>query len=241
VSPAQAARIAERRGLLRLAASGLEAFLLEPAARVEPETAPPVELPPRPVIAVHGLARRCGSTVVARALAAELASRDPAGTAAVASTLPSGGIPLATSAAGRLADELGDAAGATATAVGRLCLVEGGDLGALADLARERAPLVVDAGIGTLEAETAALTDRFVLVTTPATEPSLAHVVADCVRGLGREPVMVLNRAPGGAAPAVAGPALPESRMGAQLALGGRPPRGELGRAIAALADRCGA
>jgi hypothetical protein len=32
---------------------------------------------------------------------------------------------------------------------------------------------------------------------------------------------------------------LPESRMGAQLALGGREPRGELGRAIEELADRC--
>jgi len=241
VSAPEAAPIAERRGLLRLVASGVEGFLLEPAARVEPEVAPPVELPPRPVIAVHGLTRRCGSTMVARALAAELASRDPAGTAAVASAVPSGGIPLATSAAGRLANELGEATGATATAVGRLCLVEGGELGALADLARERAPLVVDAGTGTLEAEAAALTDGFVLVATPATEPSLAHVVADCVRALGREPVMVLNRASAGTTPAVGGPALPESRMGAQLALGGRPPRGELGRAIAALADRCGA
>jgi hypothetical protein len=33
---------------------------------------------------------------------------------------------------------------------------------------------------------------------------------------------------------------LPESRMGAQLALGGREPRGELGRAIAELANLCG-
>jgi hypothetical protein len=32
---------------------------------------------------------------------------------------------------------------------------------------------------------------------------------------------------------------LPESRMGAQLALGGREARGELGRAIAGLADLC--
>jgi hypothetical protein len=32
---------------------------------------------------------------------------------------------------------------------------------------------------------------------------------------------------------------LPDSRLGAQLALGGREARGELGRAVAALADRC--
>jgi len=32
---------------------------------------------------------------------------------------------------------------------------------------------------------------------------------------------------------------LPESRMGAQLALAGREPRGRLGRAVAELAHRC--
>ena len=62
-------------------------------------------------------------------------------------------------------------------------------------------------------------------------------MAAECVRRLGREPLIVLNRAAGGAPerPAVE---LPESRMGAQLALGGRLARGDLGRAVAALADR---
>ena len=51
---------------------------------------------------------------------------------------------------------------------------------------------------------------------------------------------MVRNRTRDAAVSLGAAHALPESRMGAQLALGGREPRGELGRAIAALADRCG-
>jgi hypothetical protein len=229
------------RGLLALVASGVEGFLLEPAERVRAGPAPPAELPPRAVIAVHGLARRCGATVVARALAAELASRDPAGTAAVASRAPAGGIPLATPAAGRLADALADAPGVTATAVGRLCLVEGGELETLAEVARGRAPLVLDAGTGALDATTAALSDGVLLVAGPATEPSLARVAAECVRGLGREPLLVLNRAATADRAAPAARVLPESRMGAQLALGGRLARGELGRAIAALADLCGA
>ena len=61
------------------AASG---FLLEPAepAPAEPLTAPAAL---RPVVAVFGLAGGCGTTVVARALAAELARRDALGAAAV--------------------------------------------------------------------------------------------------------------------------------------------------------------
>jgi hypothetical protein len=230
-----------RVGFLRLVATGVEGFLLEPAEAATPEPVPPVDLPPRPVIAVHGLARRCGATVVARALAAELATRDPAGTAAVASRAPSGGIPLATSAAGRLADALGEAPGATTTAVGRLCLVEGGEVEAIAAVAREHAPLIVDAGAGPLDSDSAGVADHVLLVATPATEPSLTRVVAHCVRGLGHEPTLVLNRARAAASSGSFETRLPESRMGAQLALGGRQAHGELGRAIAVLADRLGA
>ena len=188
-----------------------------------------------------GLARRCGATVVARALAAELAARDPACAAAVASGLPGGGIPLATAAAGRLADSLADVPGATATAVGRLCLVEGADAPALADVARHHAPLVLDAGTGALDDCAVAVADRVLLVTTPSTEPSLARVAAEVVLERGAsDPAIVVNRSPlEGAAGPLPGIPLPESRMGAQLALGGRQARGELGRAIAALADRC--
>jgi hypothetical protein len=229
-----------RRGVLTAVAAGIEGFLLEPAEPAEAGPEPAATSPPRPVVAVFGLARRSGATVVARGLAAELAGRDPAGTAAVASGGAVGGIPLATPAAGRLAESLADVPGATATAVGRLCLVEGAAAPALADVARHHAPLVLDAGTSTIEGAAAATADRLLLVTTPTIEPALARVAAECVRRLGAEPLIVLNRAPSeGPADPLAPLTLPDSRMGAQLALGGRLARGELGRAIAVLADRC--
>jgi hypothetical protein len=97
-------------------------------------------------------------------------------------------------------------------------------------------------------------------VALPGIAPALATVAADCLARLGHQPIVVLNRAGGSPDPAAppgseptvsasldstagwsARPAhrLPDSRMGAQLALGGREARGELGRAIADLADRC--
>jgi hypothetical protein len=184
---------------------------------------------------VFGLGKGCGATVVARALAAELAGRDPAGVAAVHCEARAAGIPLATPAAGRLARRLADVTGVDTRAVGRLCLVGGADAGALVDTARDVAPLVLDAGTS-LGGVPAAVADRVVVVGGPATEPALGPVAADCLARLGHEPIVVRNRA------RESWPAahlLPEARMGAQLALGGREPRGELGRAIAELADRC--
>lgn len=242
-----------------LAAAG--AWLLDPAepARTEPLTAPAAL---RPVVAVFGLARGCGATVLARGLAAELARRDTIGAAAVHCDSQTAGIPLATAAATRLARALGDVAGADTRAVGRLCLIGGADGARVVDCARYVAPLVLDAGAAALGGAPAALADEVVVVTTPAIEPALAGVAADYLATLDREAIVVLNRVRpsalasreataaqgsgraatpgepsdwGGHAPHV----LPESRMGAQLALGGREPRGALGRAIAALADRC--
>jgi hypothetical protein len=54
------------------------------------------------------------------------------------------------------------------------------------------------------------------------------------VARVGPAPIVVLNRAPHDQRGALA---LPNSPLGARLALGGREPRGELGRAIAELAD----
>jgi hypothetical protein len=235
------------------AVSAAGAWLLEPA-RPEPAellTAPPVL---RPVVAVFGLARACGATVVARALAAELARRDPLGAAAVHAEASPRGIPLATAAATRLARALADLPRADTRAVGRLCLIGGTDAALAAEAARATAPLVLDAGGMALGGVAAALADEVVVVATPATEPALAEVAADYLGGLDREPIVVVNRARGiepgaAAAPAAAeAPAagevaaahvLPESRLGAQLALCGREPRGGLGQAVAALADRC--
>ena len=217
------------------AAAAVESFFLEPgeAAPVPAsEGAEPLEL--RPVIAVFGLAPGCGATVVARALAAELALRDPAGTAAVCCEARPGGIPLATHAAASLARALGDVPGAAPRAVGRLCLVGGAEPERLADTARHHAPLVIDAGSDALGGAPAALADRTVIVTAPALEPSLAKVGAECVARVGPAPVVVLNRAPHDQPGMLA---LPNSSLGARLALGGREARGELGRAIAGLAD----
>jgi hypothetical protein len=253
-----------------LAAAG--AWLIEPA---EPPRQAVVgaRAPARPVVAVFGLARACGATVVSRALAAELASRDAGGAAAVHCEARASGIPLATPAAGRLAHLLADVPGAETRAVGRLCLVGGADCEALAGAARQAAPLILDAGATALDSTAAAIADEIVLVTSPSTAPALASVAANCLAPLGHEPIVVVNRAPperepseratggapgergaggasgereaggaaGGAFGAARAPvlALPHSRMGAQLAIGGREARGELGRAVAELADRC--
>jgi hypothetical protein len=226
-----------------LAAAG--SFLLEPAV---PRPDSPSEVPTgaRPVIAVFGLARGCGVTVVSRALAAELARRDAGGAAAVHCDARAAGIPLATPPAARLAKALADVPRADTRAVGRLCLVAGADRAALADTARHLAPLVLDAGSTSLGGAPAALADRVIVVATTSTEPALASVAVECLGRLGRDPVVVLNRAATGdgdeAAHAWDDRAtlhLPESRMGAQLALGGRETRGELGRAVAELADLC--
>jgi hypothetical protein len=185
---------------------------------------------------VFGLARSCGATVVARALAAELATRDPAGAAAVSCEARPVGLPLATRAATRLARVLADVPGATPRAVGRLCLVSGADPLALSDTARYFAPLVIDAGSTALGGAPASVADRTVLVSAEAVEPALARVGAACIARVGPEPIVVLNRAPHDQTGAMA---LPNSPLGAQLALGGREARGELGRAIAELADLC--
>lgn len=231
---------AARRGLASGALAAAGSWLLEPAA-------PPPESPSgsaqrwRPVIAVFGLGRGCGVTVVSRALAAELGSRDSDGAAAVHCECRAAGIPLATHAATRLARALDEVPGAHTRAVGRLCLVRGAERDALADTARHFAPLVLDAGSTALGGAPAALADRVIVVTAPTIEPALVPVAAECLGRLGHDPIVVVNRAPAepSSSPHRAAHHLPDSRMGAQLALGGREPRGELGRAIAELADRC--
>jgi hypothetical protein len=240
------AHLSEGRGLVAGALAAAGSWLLEPAAPpLESVSAAPSRL--RPVIAVFGLARGCGVTVVSRALAAELATRDVDGAAAVHCEARASGIPLATHAAAQLASALAEVPGADTRAVGRLCLVGGAERGALAECTRHFAPLVLDAGSTSLGGAPAALADRVVVVAAASVEPALASVAAECLARLGHEPIVVLNRPPDESAtdPPQASWSnhsalrLPESRMGAGLALGGREPRGELGRAIAELADLC--
>ncbi len=91
----------------------------------------------------------------------------------------------------------------------------------------------------TRTAVAASLCDAVVLVADPACEPSLAAVLAESLRRVGPEPVVALNRDRDGDVRWEGRCALrlPDSRMGAQLALAGREARGELGRAVAELAD----
>jgi hypothetical protein len=225
---------------VRAALARVEEFFLEPA---EPgrNGGPDLPVERRPVAAVFGLAPGCGATVVARALALELASSDPSGTAAVASHSGMGGIPLASPAAGRLARALADVPRATTRAVGRLCLVDCPDPLALADGARELAPLVLDAGNQAVGGAPAAVADRLLVVASPRVEPALAAAASACLARIGGEPLVVLNRRrPHDSWDGEAASELPESRMGAQLVLAGREPRGELGRAVAALARLVG-
>jgi hypothetical protein len=239
------ARAGPRNGVLSAALTAARDFLLDP---VEPADARHTAAPGRrPVVTVFGLARGCGSTMVARALAAELAARDAGGASAVTCETRGSAIQLATHEASRLARSLDEISG-RARAVGRLCLVAGAETAALAEAVRGLSPLVIDAGATLLGGVPACVADRTVLVTTPAMELALARVAAECVSRVGPEPILVVNRAGEGSAfasGATAGASgqaplpLPESRIGAQLALGGRAAHGELGRAIGALADSC--
>jgi hypothetical protein len=229
----EASSIGTPGGLLASAAAAVESFFLEPAAPV-PASDASEPLEPRPVISVFGLAGSCGATVVARALAAELALRDPSGAAAVSCDARPAAIPLATHAATRLGRVLEDVPGAAPRAIGRVCLIGAADPLRLADTARHHAPLVIDAGSEALGGAPASVADRTVLVMTREVEPALAKVASECVARVGPAPLVVLNRAPHDQPGLFA---VPNSPVGARLALGGREARGELGRAIAELAD----
>lgn len=102
------------------------------------------------------------------------------------------------------------------------------------DTARYHAPVVIDAGSEALGGAPAALADRVVIVTTRDVEPALVRVASECIARVGPAPVVVLNRSPHDQSGLFA---LPNSTLGARLALGGREARGDLGRAIAELAD----
>jgi hypothetical protein len=229
-----------RRGLL----SAVAELFVEPVEAAAPaggETDLGWSGVARPAIAVAGLAPRAGTTTVARALAAELALRDREGAAIVsAETVAGGGVPLGTPAAGRLGRAVQRALPARTRAVGRVCLTAvGPDQARLVDTGRELAPVVLDVPDPGATAVAASLVDAVVLVGSPSVEPALAAVVADSLARIGPEAVVVLNRDRDGDQRWEGRCALrlPESRMGAQLAAAGREPRGDLGRAVAALAD----
>lgn len=231
------------RGPVGTALAAAGAWLLEPPAEAAlPRSAPPpVPAAARPVIVVAGLAPRCGCSTVARGLGAALAARDSSGACAVASAGPGGGPRLGHPGALRLARVLEAHGLGPVRAAGRLCLLESGDPVELTDRVRTLAPVILDVGRDP-PGRAAACADQVVLVAQPGVEPALAAVVAEALARVGPAPVVVLNRGPGGEGwQAVSAYELPESRMGARLALSGRGARGPLGEAVAAVADRCGA
>src|SRR5436190_6025134 len=132
------ARSAHRRqGFTAAALAKAEEWLLAPvdarAAMAQPEPAgePPLPpAPPRPVVAVVGLAPRCGASAVARAIGVELALRHPRGAAVVVSErAPAGVLAPATPGSTRLARHLRALGCEGPRAVGRLCLL--GEAGGL--------------------------------------------------------------------------------------------------------------
>jgi hypothetical protein len=235
----------ERRGRRRpRAVAALADFLVEPASGAAAGDAAAAFASMgalRPVVVVVALAPRCGTTSVARALAAELALRDDGGAAiASAAEIAGGGIPLGTPAAGRLGRAVERALPCRVRAIGRVCLTAAGPSPApLVEATRDLAPIVLDVGDPADAAVAASLADAVVLVAGPAVEPALAAVVSQSLSRVGPEPVVVLNR-DREADERWNGRCtlrLPDARMGAQLALAGREARGELGRAVARLAD----
>jgi hypothetical protein len=204
----------------------LESWLLEPLPD-QAVSATPVELPPQPVIAVVGLTPGCGTTTVARALAARLATRAPERAAIVAGAPRSSALAPATPAAARLRSRLGRGA----RAVGRLCLCEPPDAAELVGLV----PVVLDGG-----AATAHVADAAIVVAPTDAEPALVELFARKLPTRGHEPLIAVNRAHererwAGRASLL----LPESQMGARLAAAGWEPRGAFGRAVSDLGAAC--
>ena len=224
------------RGLMATALAKAGAWLVEPAE----SACEPLEIRARPALAVVGLAPGCGTTTVARALATELAIRDPSGAAVVAGEQSGGAVPLGSPAAGRLARALGEPESGGLRIVGRLCLVAPSTPARLTTALRHLAPVVFDVTYGEAPGVPASLADHVLLVASPAVEPALATVVAQSLARIGPEPRVVVNRAeePGSWAERAAF-VLADSRPGAQLALAGRQPRGRLSATLAELAVTC--
>lgn len=216
-----------------------EAWLLEPADATEAAPSPlvaaaqpPAPPPARLTVAVIGLACGCGATTVARALAVELARRDPGGVALVASRRPpSASLPLAGPAALRLARSLRALGCDEARGAGRLCLT-----GSPSPPPGIAVPVVLDAGRA---GSGTGGVDRTVLVAGPGAEPALAQVVSASLARGGRPPDLVANRVEDAARwEAIGALVVGESRLAAIMALAGREPRGALGAVVGELADR---
>lgn len=228
------------RRLVAGALARVEAFLLEPV-----EAAPrSVGISLRPVVACVALAPACGTTTLARAVAVELARRDPAGAAVAASDAVVRSVGPAGAAARRLARAVGTGTGESVRATGRLCLVGGGEAAALTQAVRHMAPLVIDVAHGEPAGAAVSLADHVLLVASPGTEPALAAAVAASLSRIGPQPATVLTRAVDGDRDlerweGSAAATVWRSPLGARLALAGRDGRGALGAGLTQIADLC--
>lgn len=216
-------------------------WLVEPAPDSTPRRAQhliAVQPPRFPLVGVVGLARRCGATTVARALAAQLAARH-GGAAVVASATRPAVVPLGSSApAAELAETLAPLE--DRRAAGRLCLATCGDAELLASTTRDVVPAVMEVEPGCAALDAARVLDRMLLVASPDLEPALAAAVAETIAAVAEPPVIVVNKARDHGPWLVHAHVLvPDSRVGARLALAGREPRGWLGKAVEQLADLC--
>ncbi len=189
----------------------------------------PVAVHAWPLIAVVGLAPGCGTTTLARALAATLARRDHSGTAIVAGPNQAPGSNLAARSATRLAALIASG-GAPTRAAGRLCLTTTADYAWLTQLA----PVVLDLRPGDQPQDA----QRTILVAPGDSEPALAELAARTLTRDGREPLVVVTNA--------GNPerwrerallSLPQSRIGARRAAAGWEPGGALGAAANRLAE----
>jgi hypothetical protein len=228
-------------GVLAAALARAEAWLLEPPAPGAP--APPVEPPPRPVVVVRGLARGCGASTVARALAARLARDDHTGAAVLVGGPAGTGPRIAAPAALRLARALAEDGCDCVRASGRVCLVSDSE-GMAAVPGVGACPVVIDVAHASSPAEGLGRADLAVLVASPAVESALAAAVETSLTAAGHRVELVMNRIdhhdpPSGHATLGQPLAISESRLAAQLALACRDARGPFADPIAELADRC--
>jgi hypothetical protein len=229
---------ARHGGMVATALARVEEWILDPAETLDAAPAPPASGPP--IVAVVPLAPRCGSTTVARGLAATFATRSTLGAAIVCGSSGSVALALSTPGATRLGRSVGDWIDAPHRVSGRLCLVEGDARIARAAALRSDCALVVDVRHGADASEPAALADIVVLVAGADTEPSLAAVVAAALVRSRPEPLLVVSRPNADSAEAAhADFELPDARLASRIALAGREPPGSLGAKLAELADRC--
>jgi hypothetical protein len=233
--------VAGRRGRAGFVAAALahaERFLLEAPERDNEWPAPSAPRPP--VVAVVALAPRCGTTTVARGLAAALAARAEARVGMVCG--PCGGVSLAiaTAPAARLSKAVADQIDVAARVSGRLCLIDCDPRIARAQALRNEVPLVIAVPTGWDPSESTSLADAIVLVAGGSTEPALATVVGASLARSGPEPLVVVSRPEEGTAwddrPAWQ---LADSRLGSRIALAGREPPGSFGALLVELAERC--